>query len=259
MFMMYVDESGDCGITNSPSRYFALSGLVVHELRWHDTLDQLIAFKRTLRDRFDLPMRTEFHAAAFISRPGKLTVIPKHDRLTMIRHFADCLASIPDIAVVNVIVDKEGRSDDFDVFERAWTVLIQRFENTMSHRNFPGPCNADDRGILFVDRTDDKKLTRLLRRMRRYNPIPSKIEYRAAGADAYRNLLLTRVVEDPTFRDSAHSFFIQAVDLTAFLLYQKFAPSAYIKKKSAHNYFNRLDPILCTVAAGRDPQGIVRL
>ena len=34
MYLMYVDESGDVGMVNSPSRYFVLVGLVLHELRW---------------------------------------------------------------------------------------------------------------------------------------------------------------------------------------------------------------------------------
>ena len=34
MFLMYVDESGDCGLQNSPTRYLVLTGLVIHELRW---------------------------------------------------------------------------------------------------------------------------------------------------------------------------------------------------------------------------------
>ena len=29
---MYVDESGDVGLVGSPTRYFVLVGLVVHEL-----------------------------------------------------------------------------------------------------------------------------------------------------------------------------------------------------------------------------------
>lgn len=31
MYFMYVDESGDPGMLVSPTRYFVLSGLVVHE------------------------------------------------------------------------------------------------------------------------------------------------------------------------------------------------------------------------------------
>ncbi|MGH2600854.1 MAG: DUF3800 domain-containing protein, partial [Dehalococcoidia bacterium] len=38
---MYVDESGDSGLTNSPTRYFVLTGLVVHELRWQAYVEQI--------------------------------------------------------------------------------------------------------------------------------------------------------------------------------------------------------------------------
>jgi hypothetical protein len=67
------------------------------------------------------------------------------------------------------------------------------------------------------------------------------------------------VLEDPNFRDSRHSYFIQASDLAAFLLYQHVCPSAYVKRKSAQNYITRLDPILCKAASARDPLGIVKL
>ncbi|SDF02686.1 DUF3800 domain-containing protein [Sporolituus thermophilus] len=32
MYFLYVDESGDTGIVDSPTRYYVLAGLVVHEL-----------------------------------------------------------------------------------------------------------------------------------------------------------------------------------------------------------------------------------
>ncbi len=54
MYLMYVDESGDIGLHNSPTRYFVLSGLVVHELRWQDTLDQFIDFRHRMRRQFTL-------------------------------------------------------------------------------------------------------------------------------------------------------------------------------------------------------------
>jgi Protein of unknown function (DUF3800) len=39
MYLMYVDESGDPGLNNSPTRYFTLTGMVVHEQRWHETVN----------------------------------------------------------------------------------------------------------------------------------------------------------------------------------------------------------------------------
>lgn len=91
--------------------------------------------------------------------------------------------------------------------------------------------------------------------MRRYNPIPNQPLF----GKGYRNMLLSNVIEDPNYRDSEHSYFIQAADLAAFLLYQHLTPSAYIGKKSGQNYFFRLEPILCKVASSSDLNGIVRL
>lgn len=254
MFLMYVDESGDVGMVNSPSRYFVLVGLVVHELRWQQTREELIAFRQDLKQQFGLKLRDEIHASAMLSHPGTLARIPKHSRLEILRRKADKLASMPDLSLVCVVVDKQTKPAGYNVFERAWEALIQRFENTLAHRNFPGPKNPDDRGMLFPDHTDDKKLNALLRRMRVYNPVPNQIGFGAG----YRNLTVRSVIEDANFRDSAHSYFVQAVDVSAFLLYQQLAPSSYMRKKSGQNYFKRLDPIVCKVVT-RQPDGIVRI
>ena len=97
MFLMYVDESGDVGMSpKSPSRYFVLSGLVVHELRWADYLDQLINFRRALKAKFGFRLREEFHASQLINTPGALGRIKKHDRLEILRLYADQLAQMSD-------------------------------------------------------------------------------------------------------------------------------------------------------------------
>jgi len=255
MYLMYVDESGDCGLVNSPSRYFVLSGLVIHELRWQACLDELVDFRRQLRQKFGLRLREEFHASVFVTTPGDYIRIKRNDRLAMVREFAGFLSKLTDANLINVVVDKQGKPAEYDVFSSAWRSLIQRFENTISKRNFRGPANADERGLILCDHTDDKKLTLLLRQMRHYNPIPHKTSFKSG----YRNLPLTYIIEDPSFRDSEHSYFIQAVDLTAYLLYQHLSPNVYIRKHAGHNYFKKLSPILCLQASSSDPFGIVWL
>ena len=171
---MYVDESGDGVMNNSPTRYFVFTGLVIHELRWRTYLDQIIGFRQRMRNEFGLRMREVVHAAGMLTRPGPLIRIKRHDRLTIIRHFANELAKMADLNIINVVVDKGDKPDKYDAFIMAWKALTQRFENTMSYRNFPGPVNQDERGMVFADHTDDKKLMQLLRQMRRYNPIPNQ-------------------------------------------------------------------------------------
>jgi hypothetical protein len=254
MYLMYADESGDSGLMGSPTRYFVLSGLVVHELRWRDCLDELIRFRQVMRAKFGLKLREEIHSRSLINRPGSLIRIPRYNRLTILRHFADALAAIPDINVINIAVDKQGKPANYDVFDLAWKALIQRMENTLRWQNFPGPKNADERGALFCD-GGDKRITTMIRRMRGYNPVPNQQWFRPG----YRNLTLLYIVEDPNIRDSAHSYFIQAVDATAFLLHQYLVPNGYMRRVSGQNYFKRLQPILCLKASSTDPLGIVRL
>jgi len=208
-----------------------------------------------MKQRFGLRLREEIHAGHMITKPGDLARIPKHQRLEILRCFADQLAGMSDFSVINVVVDKQGKASNFDVFVRAWQALIQRFENTLSHHNFPGPRQNDERGMLFPDRTDEKKLRQLMRRMRTYNPVSNQAEF----GQGYRNLQLRYVIEDANHRDSDTSYLIQSADLCAYLLYQHLAPSAYMRKKSGQNYFERLNPILCRQASSKDPAGIVRL
>lgn len=246
---MYVDESGDKGLIGSPTRYFVLSGLVVHELRWHDTLNALIAFRRRMRAAFGLKLREEIHSGSMLTRPGPLVRIRRNDRLAIIRHLLDELAAIGHITLINVRVDKLGKPAGYDPFTKGWEALIQRFENTINRRNFAGPSNPDDKGLIFCDDTDGRALRHLYRRMRTHNPIPNQF---GAG---YRQAPLVRIVEDPNNRDSEHSYFIQAADASAFALYQWYCPSAYVRNKGARKYFERLAPILCKVASPRHQFG----
>lgn len=251
MYLLYVDESGDVGLTGSPSRYFALSGFVVHELRWHETLEAIIEFRKLLRDTYGLKLREELHASHYIHKPASLARIPKSIRLKILREVIDFEATLPDISILNVVVDKQRKPAAFDVFNVAWETLIQRFHNTISHKNFPGPQNPDDHGLLIVDETEEKKLRNISRRMRRYNPVPSLV------GPGTRPVLITTLVEDAVHRNSLHSYFIQLSDVNAYFLYQKLSPCGYIKRKGAKNYFTRLRPVLCTVASRTDPDGIV--
>jgi hypothetical protein len=253
MFLMYVDESGDKGLIGSPTRYFVLTGLVVHELRWHDTLAAFISFRQRMRATFGLKLREEIHCGSMLTRPGPLVRIRRNDRLTIIRHFLDELVALGHVTLINVRVDKQGKPAGYDPFAKGWEALIQRFENTINHRNFVGPANPDDKGLIFCDDTDGPTLRRLYRRMRAHNPVPNQF------GPGYRQVPLVRIVEDPSTRNSEHSYFIQAADAAAFALYQWYSPSAYVKKKGARKYFERLLPALCKVASPRHQFGVVEL
>ncbi len=261
---MYVDESGDSGLPsdNSPTRYFCLSGLVIHELRWREVLTELTSFRRWVKRRYRVYLDDELHHAEMAGKTKKLAEslkrLPKHERLAIIRHHADELSKLPDLNIINVVVDKAtGKLTDKEaVFRGAWYRLFQRFENTIQYRNFPGPKNPSERGMVFPDSTDGEKLRRYLNQMRVRNPI--KIPGTSGGFN-FDDRPIASLIEDPIPRESHHSYFVQAADLCVFLLKQFIEPSSYMKRQGGNVYFRRLEPVLCKWASNSDLMGIVRL
>jgi hypothetical protein len=248
---MYVDESGDAGLVNSPTSHFALSGLVIHESRWRDFVTTIVAFRRTLKAVYGLPLRTELHASHFIRSPP-IAGMGRHIRLAILRNFADELAKMDFISVTNVIIDKTNKPADYDVFTKSWQALFQRFENTLGYGNFPGGHRSDF-GIVLTDATDGRKLQKLVRRMAIHNPVPNRFW------PGYRNMPLLRIIEDPYPKDSQDSYFIQASDTCAYFALQKFAPNSFVRRAGAQNYIGRLSPILNKRASTAHPLGIVVL
>ena len=250
MYLMYVDESGDPGLVNSPSSYFILSGLVVHELKWKNLVDDLKSIRSDLKIKYGISMRDEMHASEFMNKRHKLE-LKKHIRLHILKEMVERIALLNYISITNVCIDKQGKPSDYDVFTSAWQYLFQRFENTLTYKNFPGPANPQDCGIVFCDDTNGKKLQNLVRKMCVYNPVPN------IGGNGYRNLPVSMIIEDPNMRNSNGSFPIQCADLCAYMLYQYMSPNSYIKHKGAKGYFTKLNPILNVRASPKQPYGIV--
>lgn len=252
MYLLYVDESGDPGIINSPTQYFLLSGIVFHELRWNSIIDGLVDLRKFFKAQYGLKLNEEVHASNFINDPMKVLRIPRHIRLQILKQSIHWLSLQQDINIITVRIDKTNRAND--VFNFAWEKLFQRFENTIHRKNFPGPSNTEDKGFIISDKTDEKKLVSLLRKMRRYNAVPN---VRNVYGEGYRNLKLNYIIEDPFFKDSKKSYIHQMVDVVAYFAHQKYKPNKYIKKKGCRNYYDILDPVLCKVASKSNPLGIV--
>lgn len=242
MYLMYVDESGDSGdiAAGSPTKYFILSAIIFHESRWNSLLLDLINFRRNIKNTKGLKLREEIHSSDFINKPGKLKRIKRNDRLDILKKVIDWIASKNEINVITVVVDKSRHNGN--IFEMAWERLIQRFENTIQHNNFPDSIPGhSQKGFIIPDNTDNKKLKALIRRMRRFNPVPNSNILFGSGQ---RNLAISYVIEDPFMKDSSDSFFHQAADVIAYFARQLFEPNTYVKKKSATHFYGRLMPVI---------------
>lgn len=261
MFLMYVDECGDSGMSPGSSDYFILSGMVVHESMWTKMLYKVSAEVSRLKGAYGMKPSSEIHAKGMLGRSEKeYSDIPKVKRLMLFRDLLKFEGTLTSCArVINVVVDKRKKGFGYDVLSCAWDALINRFENTIEHQNFPivaqeASQSGKEHGMLVVDKTDEKRLREIIRRMRHNNRIPSST---MPGTYVRHNLRC--VIEDPLHKDSRHTLPIQLCDANAYFLRQMIEPNSTIRKHGAQHYFYKLEPILVKEASKNDNLGIVRL
>lgn len=243
MHLMYVDESGDIGAEKSPTNYYALGALIVEDTNWLNVLDKMKDFRRELQVDFNLPLKLELHASHLLRHKGKIRDYLK-SRQECIKVYKRCftfLNSLKDlgIRIFIVIVFKNGSQD---VFETAWKFLLQRFHNFLEERS--------SKGLLIVDDTDEKRLRKLVRKLRRYNPIPSKY-----GGTIEKPMVT--IVEDPILRKSEENYFVQFVDLVVYSFIQILYPNKTARRHSLGKEYFSMRDIFLTEASNQNNFGVV--
>ncbi len=102
----------------------------------------------------------------------------------------------------------------------------------------------------------EEPITRLYRRLRVHNPIPSRYDSWEDGAPT-RNIPLDRIIGGPAFRSAGDDHLLQLAGFVAHaLLLQEEAGTE--ASSSLDQAFAILDQVLNREASSRDPQGVVR-
>jgi hypothetical protein len=247
MHILYVDESGDPGKDKHSSPHFILSGLIISQEDWALCLDKLKTFRKSIKKKYGLNLRTEIHSSELIRIKGlkEYQKISKANRINILKDYASQIPIIFSNARVINICLKIAEHPDRDIFELAWSRLLQRYDTYLKKE-------AKDKGIVVADDTDSLKLQGLQRKMRVYNPTPSHY------TDGTYNAPIDNILEDPFSRNSNQSYFIQTVDVIAQLLYRKEFPKGSLKKYGLEHQFKKIESILLKKASNTDPLGVVR-
>jgi hypothetical protein len=208
---LYVDESGDPGkYMGSNTPHYILSGVIIDSENWSQCLDDIVKLRRVFKENYGLPVREEIHAAELI-RIKKIDSYRKISKSNRIKILKDVSNEIPKIfrlgKIINICLDKQKVENDDGFAKLAWSRLIQRFDNYLK--------SEKSKGIIIADDNDETLVRSLLRKMRRYNPVPSHF------SGTY-NAITDNIVEDPFLRDSKHSYLIQMADVILL-------PSLYVR------------------------------
>ena len=188
MYLTYFDESGDTGVVNSPTAWFVLNAVLVHETAWLETLDALRAFRRGLRTKYGIPVQNEIKALDFRYGRGPFTGlhVSRKQRFDIYRQFMEFEATLK-VRTFSVAIGKAGASArGWEPRTVAWQLAIERVQRF---------CESnDDYATIFPDEGHGFFIRTLMRQMRRSHYIPNRF-----GGPA-RLLRIQRVLEDPNER-----------------------------------------------------------
>jgi hypothetical protein len=273
----YIDESYD-------STAFCLSALWIKHSNWRASFEMIKAHRLTLRDDKGISVRHEVHARDLVSGRGRLskTAIGKWERSRIFLGMLKLAATLPSARLINICLPAGSTSD---TQLAAWDRLLNRIERTMLEmerteipkrktliakvRSAVSKEDCDEMekrllsyapcAVLIADEGREHEIRTTLRRMHVFNPIPSQFgSWGAAGST--KNIPTRHVIEDPIFRRSADSYFLQVVDCVAFALLKKeVPPTPRIRKYGVDKMFEpTLGGICFKKASLGDPLGIVR-
>lgn len=248
MYLMYVDESGDPGNKEGSSPHYILTGIIIRYSDWSTYLDRLKKFRVYLQNKYGLPIYTEIHASELV-RIKKIKAYRKITKSNRVNILKECSMYLPRIfsncRIINVCFDKTKMPAIANFQELAWDRLIMRYNAYLKY-------SVKDEGSIYADESSEILIRNKLRKMRIHNLVKSKY-----NGGSY-NAPVKRIIEDVFHRDSKLSYFIQMVDVAAFLLYSNEYPKGATKKYNLDLLFYNLEEKLLLAASPNDKYGIVR-
>lgn len=239
MRLIYIDDSRD-------EELCVFSALAIPSDAWQDIFLKVKDWRKDLKDTDGIFLYKELHAWKFVSgreRPSD-RIIGKNRRCEIFKGALKMLATLNEVRLFNAV---GGKKDRLSLFER----LLNRINRTM--------VAWDSRAILIIDEGSENEYTRLARKMHVFNPIPSSMGVWAATGKAKKNIPLDRIIEDPFFKKSSRSYFIQLVDFCAYALLRRERPIPSKTRYGLDKAFNNLSPIVFKAAVRKDPEGIIRI
>lgn len=235
MWFAYIDESKDDG------GFYIYTALVMNGEKWRIAFDKVKDFRRSLRDEYGIHMSHELHAWKFAAGKGQIGNRPilKPERAEIFRRVMKFIAD----SRCFLVVSSCHRIEQY-AFER----LMNRINRTAQGK--------DKNVLLFFDQGEEVEITKRIRRMRVHNPIPSKFGTWAGSDKVTKSIPLERCVEDPIFKDSKASYFVQLADFCAYALLRMERPKPSRTSLGYDTMYEELRPVSRRITNPSDPKGM---
>lgn len=237
----YIDESYD-------ETTFAMSTLIVPTSRWREVFERIKDHRAHFKQVYGIFTSKELHALEFVSGRGRIAdrMIPKGLRARLFHETLDLIATLP-VAIISGVWKMEGISKR-EIHAKAFGRIAERLQRRARANN--------DQILRIVDEGKDVELRKVARRAAVYNMVGSAFGAWEDGAPA-KNIPNDRLIEDPIFRSSVASYFLQAADFIAYaLLKSETPPTQLVQRYRLDTAYQRLHPIVVKEASRKDPRGL---
>ena len=244
MRLYYVDE-------REGESCFIRSALGVDAGAWNGFFQRVRGWRGELRERFGIPPSMELQPIALLA-PGPDggcgSLSPERGAAVFesgLRLIEDAARFGGGIEVINVCLPghESGRHEEVSLGR-----LLTRINTSVGA--------ASSHAFLIFDEVREEPITRLYRRLRVHNPIPSRYEAWRDGSPT-RNIPLDRVIAGPAFRSAGDDQILQLASFAAHALLLQEEP-AHTTESDVSQAFSILNRALNREASQRDPQGVVR-
>ena len=226
MYFVYIDESYD-------KTHFCYSCLLSSAFNWNHTFGKILKWRKSLKDKYNIPLEYELHATKFISGSGEPHQNRNKDfRAKIFNESFKFFNELPHSYIINGITD--NKMNHMNLFDS----LLNTIEEFLLKKNAYG--------VLICDEGNEKKLISMVRKKRKSNFISEKKSVNP----------VKRIIEDPLFKPSTSSYFIQITDFIAFGFLRSQNP-VHTTRKLVEQSFNKLDEIL--IGNSSERKGIIEI
>jgi hypothetical protein len=242
----YIDESYD-------DTTFVMSALIIPDHSWQAAFSYIRDYRKHLKKTHGIFTSKEFHATDFVAGRGRIapTAISKGLRARIFREYLQIHTALPGAAIISGCWPNTGMSQK-DVHAKAFARVQERLQRRC--------VDLNSQIMSIVDEGRAAELQRAARRSKIWNPVGSMFGAWGDGS-SFKNIPNDRLIEDPIFKQSHQSYFLQSADFIAYaLLKSEAAPTPHVSKYELATAYSLLEPICVKRASARDPRklGIVR-
>ncbi len=172
----------------------------------------------------------------------EFTQISVKDRWMLIEEFAETIGRHKTFSIITIVIDKtKSALNPAEYLTTVITKLYQAFDQFLKIEK--------QNGIVLFDRANEKVIHTHVR----------KLLGTGSSGVTIPGIRIGWVIEDPIFRVSADSIFIQAADVIAYTLKEQEFPQGSRRKFQADKIFNKKLKDSCFLSQIAEVDGIIRI